>query len=219
MAFRITEERERLYNEVKRSYVNQLPEPLIPKATSALLQIVSKWGTPVTYHPIWHPLNEFAGQSGFFQNREDFDPEHEQAFLNAILYCPYDDGEDIINAVRNLPEHPYVTIGVQRLEATLWNEGTSSILVTCEWKFDALIPCFGTFKLSKVAPLFLEKVQPDLIMGEACRAMPWERFAPLALGEPCGKVSSLFLAKPEGQCLKRLWEVLCDTGMFKPKDC
>lgn len=218
MAFRIAEERDRLYTELKRLYAEQLPEDLIPQAVSALLDITSKWGSPVYDFPIWHPLSDFLTKHGIFQERLDFFGDHQQCFMNAILYCPYDDGEEIVEAVRSCPPHPYVSIDVEKLDATLWNPETTSVLITCTWKFDVLIHGFGTFKLSKVAPLFLEAIQPDLISGKSCRAMPWERFAPLALGEPCGKVSSLFLSKPEGQQLKKLWETVCDTGMLRAED-
>lgn len=218
MAFRLFDEHEKMWQQAKRNYVLQLPEEFQKAAQSALVSIDARCGSPVSGFPIWHPLADFEWCRGIYKGRALFDTDHKQRFVNGILYAPYSDGQDILDSVANLPEHPYVTLSAQRLDAKLWHPATTSVLITCTWKIDAMFEDGHTFKIARVAPLFLEAIAPDLVRQRFRQADPWERFAEAALGSPCGKVSSLFLAKPEGQLLKKLWKAVCDTGMVRRDD-
>lgn len=218
MAFRISDERDKMFEHFKRFYVLQLPDDLQEQGLHALNQIDSNYGGAVHHHPIWHPLAQLLGGFGFYEGHNPLSGEHRQCLMNGILFCPYNNGQNILDHVNSLPEHPYCTIKARRLDAKLWHPKTTSILVTCDWKIDVMLEPWGTFKLSKIVPLLLDVIQPDLINNRAWSAIPWDRFSDEILGYPCGKVSSVFVGKPEGQMLKKLWEIICQTGMLKRED-
>ena len=182
-----------------------------------LREITTKYGAVVDSYPSWHPL---------VCNHDNQQPEtrpsirsgykgldHTLLFAHAFITCPYGDGQDVIDAVENLPEHPVATIQAERLETSFYSASATAILVYCEWSEplgpEKLIP-------TKVAvPLMLEQELP--CWRDAQRAETWETMRPYIMGEPFGSRSSLFVDQTTALALKKIYVAMVGSGMYGPK--
>lgn len=186
------------------------------RSKNALLDLVAELGPVVDSYPSWHPLvcnhdsryptttpSEQCGYKGL---------DHSRFFRNGFVTCPYGDGQEIIDSVNALPDHPAASITAARLDVQLYNPNATPILVKCEWhkplEMDGMIP------LSIAAALLLEMEVPCWQYAEV--AETWETMRPYFLGRPHGSRSSLFVSQETGQALKKLWNALIFTGMFGP---
>ncbi|MBO9471651.1 hypothetical protein J7355_16295 [Endozoicomonas sp. G2_2] len=69
-----------------------------------------------------------------------------------------------------------------------------------------------TVPLRVIMPLLLEKELPNWRWAE--RGETWESMRLDFLGEPSGRLSSLFVSRESGQAIKKIWNSLINTGMF-----
>ena len=124
----------------------------------------------------------------------------------------YDDGQEVMDAVDELPSHPIASISAERLDAQLYHPGTTPVLVRCQW--DRALPIDGMIPKSRAVPLLLEQEVPCWRWSE--RGETWETMLPYFLGRPHGRRSSLFVNQETGQTMKMVWNALINTGMFGP---
>ena len=82
-------------------------------------------------YPTWHPL--VAAHSN--RQRPSTTPDwecgykrldHTVYFANGFVTCPYRDGQEVIDAVEELPLHPVARITAERLDAQLYHGGPST---------------------------------------------------------------------------------------------
>lgn len=170
----------------------------------------------VDAYPSWHPL---------VCNQDDRDSEtkprgecgykgldHTRFFARGFITCPYGNGQDVIDSVAKLSEHPAASITAKRLDVQLYNSDATPILVKCDWAKS--LDANGMIPLSVALPMILEKEIP--CWKRAQIAETWETMRPYFLGRPHGSRSSLFVSQESGQAIKKIWEALIYTGMFGP---
>ncbi|EKP0311692.1 hypothetical protein ACTG16_23290 [Aeromonas sp. 23P] len=213
-------------NEAAEAGFEQMLKTMIPRGVSTqeraslqleLRSIEEELGPVITSYPAWHPLvchhnpmepvtfpSERCGYRGL---------DHTIAFVNGFITCPYNDGQQVIDSVEALPRHPSgAIITATRLDLPLYSESATPILVKCEWG-EQHEACH-TIPLFMATPLLLN--QELSTWGRGDFAETWETMKPYFLGEPHGKLSSLFVTQNTGQVLKKIWEQLINTGMFGP---
>lgn len=197
---------------VRRSIYDSSQE--YQKALEDFEDLVDELGPPIDRYPTWHPLvaaqkprdTEFAptdrvGYKGL---------DHTRTFAHGFITCPYNDGQRVIDSVHALPSHPAAMITARRLDMRLYNEGSTPVLVKCEWSEQSQL--VDTVPLRVIMPLLLEKELPNWRWAE--RAETWEGMRLAFLGEPSGRLSSLFVSRESGQAIKKIWNGLINSGMF-----
>ena len=218
MAFRADEARS-LGAERARSYlVSRTIEPDQRAASeTAFLNIIDELGPVIESYPSWHPL--VAAQTNPQSPSTTPDRgcrykglDHTVYFAKGFVTCPYDDGQEVMDAVDELPPHPIATISAERLDAQLYHPGTTAVLVRCEW--DRPLPIDGMIPKSRAMPLLLEQELPCWRWSK--KGETWETMLPYFLGRPHGRRSSLFVNQDTGQAMKKIWNALINTGMFGP---
>jgi len=215
MAFRADESASSGFESVKNY--------LIPRSIEAgererskdrLLDIVEKYGPVVEGYPSWHPLvthhddrcpatvpSDRCGYKGL---------DHTRSFVNAFITCPYGDGQEILDSVGSLPYSSVVRIKAERLDVQLYQPNANPILVSCDWIKPICLN--GMIPASIAIPLLLQKELS--CWEEATRGETWETMRSYFLGSPHGSRSSLFVNQETGLTMKKIWNLLIDTGMF-----
>ncbi len=225
MAFRADESASSGFESVKRYLVSRNIEPQErERSENKLSDIVERYGPVVESYPSWHPLvthhddqcpatcpAESCGYEGL---------DHTIYFVNAFITCPYGDGQEVIDSVESLQYKsdvaPYnsdvATITAERLDVQLYQPNATPILVRCDWR--KKIATNGMIPASIAVPLMLLKEVPCWewsTLGET-----WETMLPYFLGSPHGSRSSLFVNQETGLTIKKVWNLLINTGMFGP---
>ena len=111
-----------------------------------------------------------------------------------------------------MPYNPIASIAAERLDVQLYQPEATPILVRCDWvkpiSYDGMIPA------SIAIPLMLLKEVPSWQWVEVGET--WESMRPYFLGSPHGSRSSLFVNQETGLTIKKVWNLLINTGMFGP---
>ena len=217
MAFRIDAEKESGYEKAKKILLSKsIPQDDRKKSAGVLDDIVSKYGPVVEAYPTWHPFVSHAdSRSPHTIPEQDLGYEgldHTIFLVNGIITCPYGNGDDIIESVLNLPEHPVADITCEKLKIKLYNPQATPILIKCTWKKS--LSRDGVIPKSLAVPLMMEKELPSwrfLKAGET-----WKTMCPYILGIPHGKRSSLFVNQETALILKHIYTSMLETGMFGP---
>ena len=217
MAFRADEAASSGF-ERARSYL--IPRHASPserdRAEKTLRSVIEVCGPVIEAYPVWHPLvpqrdlrnperypSERCGYRGL---------DHTIYFAHGFITCPYDHGQKVIESSQEFAPLHYASIEVEQLDAKLYADGTTPILVRCEWSQPLeeghLIP------KSLAVPLMLEQELPVWKWAE--RAETWETMRPYLLGDPHGSRSSLFVGQDTALAIKKIYIALVDSGMFGP---
>lgn len=217
MAFRVDESASNGFKEVRNYLISKNIEASErERSENKLIKIIDNYGPVVRAYPSWHPLvahhdgriparfpNTDCGYKGL---------DHTIYFVNAFISCPYDDGQDIIDSVQELPYSHIATINAERLDVQLYQPDATPILVTCDWRKsisnDRSIPA------SIAIPLMLQKELPSWVWAEVGET--WETMRPYFLGSPHGSRSSHFVSQETALTMKKVWNLLINTGMFGP---
>ena len=216
MAFRADEAARSGYEEMEAFFVERLEPANRAKARSEIRRIANDLGSVVDFYPTWHPL---------VRNSDPRHPErtpgrecgykgldHTRSFVSGFITCPYGDGSEVLESVRKLPYRAGASIRAEKLNVKLYNEGTTAVLVRCDWDKSLLED--GTICSSVAMPLLLEKELPCWSWAQV--AETWESMRHYFLGVPHGSRSSLFINQQSGQAMKKAWEAIIATGMYGP---
>jgi hypothetical protein len=217
MAFRADEAAASGLQEV-RSYL--VPRQFTPsqrdKADAALQEIVATLGPVVDGYPSWHPLvakHDPENAETYPSDRCGYlGLDHTRYFAHGFVTCPYDDGQEVLDSVDQLPWSPCASISAERLDAPFYSENATPILVRCEWS-GPLEPNF-TIPKRWAVPLMLEQEMPAWRWAQ--RAETWETMRPYLLGQPHGNRSSLFVTQDTALAIKNIYLAMTDSGMFGP---
>lgn len=215
MVFRADEAASRGFESVKNYLIpRDIEAGERERSENKLLDIVDKYGPVVDAYPSWHPL---------VTNHDDQCPatspsyscgykglDHTRYFVNAFITCPYGDGQEILDSVEELPCSPIVTITAERLDVQLYQPDATPILVCCDWNKPISSNCM--IPASIAIPLMLQKEVP--CWEWATRGETWETMRPYFLGSPHGSRSSLFVNQETALTMKKVWNLLINTGMF-----
>jgi hypothetical protein len=219
MAFRADDAARAGYQEAEDYLIGRLhgvDDDEREHSKSVLLDIVDELGPVVDSYPSWHPLvsNYINDHSPATTPGEDCGYaglDHTRYFRNGFISCPYGDGADkIIESVSELPMGHAARITAHKLDAKFYSTNATPVLVKCEW--ERRHPADGLIPLSIALPLLLEKEVPCWRWSQV--AETWDSMHSYFLGAPRGARSSLFVSQETGQALKKVWELLINTGMF-----
>lgn len=218
MAFRADEAAQDGYERARQMMVLS-PRMEVGKrkqAEDVLRGLIDAHGPVVQAYPTWHPLvpqrdprlpetcpGERCGYKGL---------DHTICFAHAFVSCPYGDGEAIIQSVERMERHSHAGITAERLDAPLYGEGTTPILVRCTW--DEQFVERHMVPKSLAVPLM---IQNEMIMWSRAEvAERWETMRPYFLGKPHGSRSSLFVTQDTAMAMKRVHMAMVESGMFGP---
>lgn len=195
-----------------------------------LYNLVEEYGPVVDSYPSWHPLvNTGLSSSSWLHttpSRENGYGEdildHTRYLANAFITCPYGDPENVkakvqtlIDAIMRANKNFDATIDYKILDAKLYNDGVTPVLIYCEWHRQ--INSNGTIPLKVAMPLILEQELKNWRTAEV--AENWEDMKPYFLGRPHGSQSSLFIEQSAGKEIKKIWNALINTGLYGPIMC
>ena len=218
MAFRADESISIGYDRV-RDYLISRHVEASERARSADVfnNLYDKFGPVIDDYPSWHPLVSNSRNDIWPATRPSrecgYDGlDHTICFRNAFITCPYDDGQEVMDAVESLPPHSEAEIAAERLDVQFYNSGTTTILVSCTWHTP--FPIEGMIPKKLAVPLMVERELPHWRNAEL--AETWETMRPFFLGRPHGGRSSLFVNQQTGQAMKNVWNALIKSGMFGP---
>jgi hypothetical protein len=183
------------------------------RSEDKLFDIVEEYGSVIECYPSWHPLVTHHDDQCLPSDRCGYKGlDHTRYFANAFITCPYGDGQEVIESVEALPYSDIVNIKAERLDVQLYRPQATPILVSCVWKKP--IDTNGMIPASVAIPLMLQKEVP--CWEGASRGETWESMRPYFLGAPHGSRSSLFVNQETGLTMKKVWNLLINTGMFGP---
>lgn len=179
--------------------------------------LVRQHGPVVQSYPCWHPLVACGNHRREpwtmpSQNHAYRGLDHTVLFRDAFLTCPYSGEQEVIEAVMKLTNTSKFLIEAEELDVKLYHPLAKPILVKYDW--GQPLNNDGTLPKALVVPLLLEFELPHWRTYEV--AETWETMRNYILGQPSGRLSSLFINKETGTVLKKLWNALVDTGMFGP---
>ncbi len=190
------------------------------QSKNKLFNIVDRYGPVVDAYPSWHPLvtnHNDQSPTTTPSNRCGYKGlDHTKYFLNAFITCPYHDGKDIIDSVANLPLNSVATIKAERLNVQFYASNANPILISCDWEKRLLEKNMDMDMIpaSLAIPLMLKK---EVSCWEGAQlGETWETMRPYFLGAPHGSRSSLFVNQETATTMKKIWNLLINTGMFGP---
>lgn len=217
MAFRADESANNGFESVRNYFIPRDIESVERKRSEdKLLDIVERYGPVIEGYPSWHPLVTHHDDQSPTMTPSDRcgyrGLDHTRYFVNAFITCPYGDGQEVIDSVESLPNSSIATITAERLDVKLYQPNATPILVRCDWQTS--LSNNGMISASVAIPLMLQK---ELSCWEwTTRAETWETMRPYFLGDPHGSRSSLFVNQETGLTMKKVWNILINTGMFRP---
>ena len=100
----------------------------------------------------------------------------------------------------------------EALDCTFYNEGTTPILVRCEWSYD--LDENHTISKRVAVPMMMERELPNWRSAEV--AETWDTMRSYFLGSPHGSRSSLFVTQDTVMAMKKAYTAMTDSGMFGP---
>lgn len=217
MAFRADEAIER-GNDGARNYLAspQLSEHERIAAKKVVDDIIELCGPRIGGYPIWHPLVANQGPHMALTTPEREcgykGLDHTVFFAHGFISCPYNDGQKILDAVDQLPQHACADITAERLNIPMYNTGTDPILIRCEWHSTL---ASGHLIPKRIAvPLMMQNAL--LSWQSATRAERWDTMRPYLLGQPHGARSSLFVDQETALAIKKMHNAMNESGMFGP---
>lgn len=219
MAFRADEAAADRLTKTKNFLIPpKLPAALRARAEEVFAEVVSQCGPAVDDYPSWHPL--VAGHEsrhphttpGRDQGYVGLD--HTRYFAHGFVTCPYGDGQVVIDSVQQLARRLKVPADVtaEPLDCTFYNEGTTPILVRCEWIYE--LEENHTVPKRVAVPMMMERELPNWRTAEV--AETWETMRSYFLGSPHGSRSSLFVTQDTAMAIKKAYLAMTDSGMFGP---
>lgn len=202
------------------SNLKDLPKDQQEQSKSYLKNIMDSMGHVIDVYPVWHPLivdksNWIYYQTPHRQNGYS-KIDHNVFFTDGFITCPYNEasnyGQDVIDAVNSLSVPKGVVITAEKIPVTLYNSGTTAILVKCLWQ-GLCTNSDGNIEMSAITPMLLSSAL-KIYENEQKSLTIDEMMADYLLGKPCGKRSSLFVGQNEGLQIKKIWQSILNTGMI-----
>jgi hypothetical protein len=228
MTFRANEAMKAGYERARRFLVRScLTEDNHVRADEVLRDLVTTYGPVVESYPVWHPLVPQGGpiEMCTAPTSWSYGPlDHTVLFAHAFVTCPYNDGEDILDAVSAMKPHPRARIIAEKLGDVLYNQGTTAIIIRCQWHDWSYVSSRGRLVSSQslmiptsiAVPLMIENelntLREDLSTPQVRES--WLKMRPYMLGGPCGARSSLFVGPDTGKALQRMYNSLLDAGVY-----
>jgi hypothetical protein len=224
MAFRANEEKNRRYEQVLNYLVPKEGTPESKeKARKKVIDIIDEYGPIIDSYPTWHPIVSKNSQHTLDKcmfnlgNWGSDTPlykglDHTVLLAHGFITCPYIGANKLVEDINNDNDNTEADIVAERLDISLYNINTQTILVRCDWHHPLSLD--RTIPKNIAIPLMLEQEIP-FWRGAQC-AESWETMRRYFLGAPHGSKSSLFVSQETGQAMKNIWNAIINTGMYGP---
>lgn len=220
MAFRADEAASDGFEHAKR---RMIPRSMVGQdrldLANHLAELVQRLGPVVSSYPAWHPLVPQPGSRDRYTTPGERNGwqglDHTIYFVNGFLTCPYAGSkalEMIEQSAMQIRQTSAAGIDVEVLDQPYYGEGTTPILVTCEW--DVELENGYMIPKSRAIPLMLEIEVPAWRYSQV--AETWDNMLPYLIGSPHGARSSLFVTQDTGMAMKKIYEMLISSGMYGP---
>lgn len=217
MAFRADEAAEQGWNSLKRYYLSRNISPKDRDVGEDFLQeLMVSIGPVVSRYPTWHPLVPTSNRRAMLgipsKDNGYIGLDHTVYFVHGFITCPYTNGDEVLKSVNELPRSSDAYVTAEKLDIQLYNEGTTAVLVRCEW--EESLDCDNMIPSRIAVPLMMEH---ELQFRHAAQvAERWENMRPYLLGEPHGARSSLFVNQETAMAIKKSYLSMVESGMFGP---
>lgn len=198
-----------------------IPHQQRPRSQRLLDTLIQKFGPVVESYPSWHPLMTANKDPRDWGRNSQTTPSREAGYKgldhsiylrNAVITCPYTEGDTIFQAVSELKKHPDATITAERLDALFYMPNAHPVLIRCQWHHD--MEYDGTVPKRIASGLMLEEMAPCWRWAKVAES--WENMRHFILGSPRGSKSSLFVNQETGNALKALYIAMINSGIHGP---
>lgn len=187
-----------------------------PEAGRAVFEgLLLQLGNTVEVYPDWHPLLTLPQDSGIEGDSfHDLSSsvyaglDHTVLFISGFVTCPYSQ-EKADKLVRNV--NAVAGLNAYRLETPLYSDQAYPVVVEA---VNIELEGDGTIRGRDVLSWSLKKLAQNAEYSEV--AETWWTIRSNLLGQPHGSRSSLFVNQNTGSHLRKILEVLNDSGVFGP---
>lgn len=219
MSFRAEEAAADRLARTKKFLISRAFSPAVRARSEQVFdEVVEQCGPAVDDYPSWHPL--VCGHLGRHPHTTPgraqgyVGLDHTRYFAHGFVTCPYGDGQIVIDSVQEMARKLDVpaTVDAQALDCKFYNEGTTPILVRCQWH----APLEEGYTVPKriAVPMMMERELPNWRWAEV--AETWETMRPYFFGSPHGSRSSLFVTQDTALAMKKTYAAMTASGMFGP---
>lgn len=225
MAFRAEELAKDYYERVRDRLIytpnNGFTEEQTQKSEDYLKSLMFNFlGPAVQRHPCWHPLlshiRRKKSDTVFCCARiTDRFPclDHTWIFAHGFITCPYDENapEEIQAFINKYPKNDFGTVRLLKPSVPFYHIHATPVVVYFCWNYDFLTED-KLIKEEVAVALMVKRLMAYWLYN--ARARSWDEASGALLGEPCGKLSSLFVNRETGMAMKRCYEELLRAGVL-----
>jgi hypothetical protein len=177
-------------------------------------KVVDRLGNAVDSYPYWHPLlttppnNRDRSVYSIAELDVYKGIDHTVYFVRGFVTCPYSEEESnkLVDSVNKVPQ-----LHAERLEAPLYSDSAFPVLVE---SVEVVLEADGTIRSRDALIWHTEE------MLKYCRdaqvAETWWNLRTEILGSPHGSRSSLLVNQYTGGHMRKILEILNNSGMFGP---
>lgn len=186
-----------------------------PEKGRALLgHLSNELGNAVEAFPDWHPILVLAKQgsnehvSDLFQLDVYKGIDHTVRFVRGFITCPYSEerADSLLNNVNSV-----VGLRAFRPEGSLYADNAYPVVVEAE---EIELEADGTLRSRDALRWFAQGAIQEA--QDSHKAETWWNVRSLILGSPHGARSSLFVNQHTGVHMRKILEVLNNSGIFGP---
>ena len=181
--------------------------------------LVENLGCVVDDYPVWHPILTTPSEKRHvdvigLETLPIYDGiDHTVKFVRGFVTCPYSE-ETADNLIRRVTEEVLKLddcpkLDAYRLEGPLYADNTYPVVVEAP---NVILEADGTIKSRDAITWFVEEIIQDV--SKAQRAETWWNIRSELLGRPRGARSSLFVNQYAGGHIRKILEVLNNSGIF-----
>ncbi len=186
-----------------------------PSAGRAVVEgLIAKLGNATESYPDWHPILTFPPRSSRDHRSslgqvEAYDGlDHTVQFVRGFVTCPYSEeaADRLVDTVNQTPG-----LRAHRLSEPLYSDQAHPVVVVAtmvELEGD------GTIRSRDALRWFVSLSASEA--ADAQVAETWWNIRSLVLGSPHGSRSSLFVNQHTGAQMRKILEVMNESGMFGP---
>lgn len=214
MEFRANQAADHLNSEVASYFTKNLSDPAA--GLKLLSDIKARLGNAVESLPDWHPIltapparTRTHWHASSYSLLPIYDQcDHTREFVRGMLTCPYSDADadklvEAVNQVQGL--------AAERFDEPLYTDDAFPVLIEA---LEVELEADGTIRSRDALAWF---VQANVEHAREVKvADTWWNIRHLTLGEPHGARSSLLVNDYTGRHMRKILEVLNDSGMFGP---
>ena len=200
-------------NAAATAYLTKsLRDPARGRAT--VERLIAELGNAIDSYPDWHPIltsppREASGHVSSPEQVETYrGRDHTIEFVRGFVTCPYSEeaADRLVSAVEAAPN-----LGARRLSEPLYSEKAYPVVVAA-WNVE--LEADGTIRSRDALRWFVTLSASGATNAQV--AETWWNIRSYILGGPHGSRSSLFVNQHTGAHMRKILEVMNESGMFGP---